>query len=69
MSFKLVDTIRGKVLQEFDSRELAEKALSHLSADAPVELQDSAPPKKRAKKAKVDNGEQESNWRSIQRAS
>jgi len=57
MSFKLVDTIRGVVLQEFDSRDLAEKALSHQSADAPVELQEDAPPKKRVKKAKAADGE------------
>jgi len=57
MSFKLVDTIRGKVMQEFDSRELAEKALSHQSADAPVEIQADAPPKKRVKKAKAADGE------------
>ena len=56
MSFKLVDTIRGVVLQEFDSRELAEKALSHQSGDAPVELQEDAPPKKRVKKAKPADG-------------
>jgi len=57
MSFKLVDTIRGKVLQEFDSRELAEKALSHQNNEAPLEIQVDAPPKKRVKKAKPTDGE------------
>ena len=57
MSFKLVDTIRGVTLQEFDSREtLLKKALSHQSGDAPVELQADAPPKKRTKKAKPADG-------------
>tara|TARA_R100001443_G_scaffold21232_2_gene33519 strand:+ start:7438 stop:7617 length:180 start_codon:yes stop_codon:yes gene_type:complete len=49
MSFKLVDTVRGKVLAEYQSRELAEKALSHMVNDI-VELQESAPVKKRASK-------------------
>ena len=52
MSYKLVDTIRGKVLQEFDSKEAAEKALSHSSVldNNVVELQAAAAPKKKATK-------------------
>ena len=58
MSFKLVDTVRGKVLQEFETKEQAERALEHQSVldDNVVELQVSAPPapKKAAKKVKAD---------------
>ena len=52
MSYKLVDTIRGKVLQEFDSKEAAEKALTHSSVldNNVVELQAAAAPKKKATK-------------------
>ena len=58
MSFKLVDTVRGKVLQEFETKEQAERALEHQSVldNNVVELQKSAPPapKKVAKKVKAD---------------
>ena len=57
MTYKLVDTIRGKVLQEFDSKEAAEKALTHSSVldNNVVELQAAAAPKKKAtKKVKAD---------------
>ena len=56
MTYKLVDTIRGKVLQEFDSKEAAEKALTHSSAldNNVVELQAPAPKKKATKKVKAD---------------
>jgi hypothetical protein len=57
MTFKLVDTSRDKVLQEFDSRELAEKALSRQSVDAPIEIQEVSPPKKRTKKVVTTDGE------------
>ena len=57
MTFKLVDTVRDKVLQEFDSRELAEKALSRQNIEAPVEIQETTPPKKRAKKVVTTDGE------------
>ena len=52
MTYKLVDTIRGKVLQEFDSKEAAEKALTHSSVldNNVVELQAAAAPKKKATK-------------------
>ena len=56
MTYKLVDTIRGKVLQEFDSKEAAEKALSRSSVldNNVVELQAPAPKKKATKKVKAD---------------
>ena len=58
MSFKLIDTVRGKVLQEFETKEQAERALEHQSVldNNVVELQESAPPapKKVAKKVKAD---------------
>ena len=53
MSFKLVDTIRGKVLQEFETKEQAEKALGRQVVGAPLEIQ--SPPKaKKAKKVETD---------------
>ena len=58
MNYKLVDTIRGKVLQEFDSKEAAEKALTHSSVldNNVVELQAAvaAPKKKATKKVKAN---------------
>ena len=56
MTYKLVDTIRGKVLQEFDSKEAAEKALTHQSVldNNVVEIQAPAPKKKASKKVKAD---------------
>ena len=52
MTYKLGDTIRGKVLQEFDSKEAAEKALTHSSVldNNVVELQAAVAPKKKATK-------------------
>ena len=52
MIYKLVDTIRGEVLQEFDSKEAAEKALTHSSVldNNVVELQAAVAPKKKATK-------------------
>ena len=52
MTYKLVDTLRGKVLQEFDSKEAAEKALTHSSVldNNVVELQAAVAPKKKATK-------------------
>jgi hypothetical protein len=54
MTFKLVDVTRGKVLQEFDSIDEAEKALRHQSVEDYVrlEIQADAKPKPKAKKAK-----------------
>ena len=60
MSYKLVDTIRNKVLQEFNTKEEAERALSRQSVldYNCVELQsDPKPqstPKKASKKVKAD---------------
>ena len=57
MSFKLVDVTRGKVLQEFDSLEEAEKTLRHQSVEDYVRLEIQAEvvtkPKPKAKKANV----------------
>ena len=54
MTVKLVDVTRGKVLQEFDSIDEAEKALRHQSVEDYVrlEIQADAKPKPKAKKAK-----------------
>jgi hypothetical protein len=57
MSFKLVDVTRGKVLQEFDSLDEAEKTLRHQSVEDYVKLEIQAEvvakPKAKAKKANV----------------
>ena len=55
--YQLVDNIRGKVLQTFPTRALAEHALGHQSTlDNPcVEIKEVAAPKKKAtKKVKAD---------------
>lgn len=57
MTYKLIDTIRGKVLQEFETAEQAQKALERQSSldNNVVELQATVAPKKRAsKKVKAD---------------
>ena len=59
MSYQLVDNIRGKVLQEFDSKELAQKALERQSSEANVSIVE--PPKKSTKKKKVANVKEEGN--------
>ena len=59
MTYQLVDNIRGVVLQEFDSKELAEKALERQSSDANVSIVE--PPKKTTKKKKVANVKEEGN--------
>ena len=57
MAFKLVDVTRGKVLQEFETVEQAEKALLHQSVEDYVRLEIQAEvvakPKPKAKKANV----------------
>ena len=57
MTFKLVDVTRGKVLQEFDSLDAAEKTLRHQSVEEYVRLEIQAEvvakPKPKAKKADV----------------
>ena len=64
MSFKLVDVTRGKVLQEFETVEQAEKALRHQSVEDYVRLEIQAEvvakPKPKAKKAKKANVKEES---------
>ena len=54
MNYKLVDVTRGKVLQEFETVEQAEKALRHQSVveNVRLEFQADAKPKPKAKKAK-----------------
>ena len=59
MSYQLVDNIRGKVLQEFDSKELAQKSLERQSSEANVSIVE--PPKKSTKKKKVANVKEEGN--------
>tara|TARA_R100001463_G_scaffold132654_1_gene193447 strand:+ start:173 stop:352 length:180 start_codon:yes stop_codon:yes gene_type:complete len=58
MTYKLVDNIRGKVLQEFDSKEAAEKALERQSSEANVSITE--PAKKTTKKKKVADVKEES---------
>ena len=57
MTYKLVDVTRGKVLQEFDSIDEAEKTLRHQSVEEYVrlEIQEEvvAKSKPKAKKANV----------------
>ena len=57
MTYKLVDVTRGKVLQEFETVEQAEKALLHQSVEDYVRLEIQAEvvakPKPKAKKANV----------------
>ena len=57
MTYKLVDVTRGKVLQEFETVEQAEKALRHQSVEDYVRLEIQAEvvakPKPKAKKANV----------------
>ena len=51
MTYKLVDVTRSKVLQEFETKEQAEKALRHQSVEDYVRLEIQAPAKpKKAKK-------------------
>ena len=64
MTYKLVDVTRGKVLQEFETVEQAEKALRHQSVEDYVRLEIQAEvvakPKPKAKKAKKANVKEES---------
>ena len=56
MPFKIVDTVRNKVIQEFETNELAEKALERMSVldDNVVELQSFSARKKTTKKVKAN---------------
>tara|TARA_B100000902_G_C26420942_1_gene486794 strand:- start:99 stop:278 length:180 start_codon:yes stop_codon:yes gene_type:complete len=58
MTYQLVDNIRGKVLQEFDSKEAAKKALGRQSSEADVSILE--PAKKTTKKKKVADVKEES---------
>jgi len=59
MSYQLVDNIRGKVLQEFNTKELAQKAFERQSSEANVSIVE--PPKKTTKKKKVSDVKEEGN--------
>jgi len=59
MSYQLVDNIRGKVMQEFSTKELAQKALERQSSEANVSIVE--PPKKTTKKKKAANVKKEGN--------
>jgi len=59
MSYQLVDNIRGKVLQEFDSKQAAQKALERQSSEANVSIIE--PAKKTPKKKKVADVKEEGN--------
>jgi len=59
MTYQLVDNIRNKVLQEFPTKELAEKALERQSTEADVSIVE--PPKKTTKKKKVADVKEEGN--------
>ena len=58
MTYKLVDNKRGKVLQEFPTKEGAEKALRRQSSEADVSILE--PAKKTTKKKKVADVKEES---------
>ncbi len=60
MTYQLVDNIRGVVLQEFESKELAEKALERQNVEADVSVVEPPKPTKK-KKTNV----KESDWRTI----
>jgi len=59
MSYQLVDNIRGKVLQEFATKEEAQKAFNHQSSEADLSIVE--PVKKTTPKKKVANVKEESN--------
>ncbi len=60
--YQLIDNIRGKVLQEFPTKELAEKALGRQSVldYACVEIKQVAETKKKATKKVKANAEEDS---------
>lgn len=49
MTYQLVDNIRGVVLQEFESKELAQKALERQSVEADVSVVEPPKPTKKKK--------------------
>lgn len=57
MPYQLIDNIRGKVLQEFPTKELAERALAHQSLldNGCAEIKQVSEPKKKiSKKVNTD---------------
>ena len=55
MSFQIIDNIRGVVLQEFPTKELAYKGLERFSSEANVTLKE--PVKKATRKRKTTDVE------------
>ena len=59
MSFQIIDNTRGVVLQEFETRDQACKALERISSEANVTLQE--PVKKVTRKRKTADVKEEGN--------
>ena len=59
MSFQIIDNTRGVVLQEFETKDQALKALERISSEADVTLQE--PVKKVTRKRKAADVEEEGN--------
>lgn len=59
MSFQIIDNTRGVVLQEFETKDQALKAMERISSEADVTLQE--PVKKVTRKRKTADVEEEGN--------
>ena len=59
MSFQIIDNTRGVVLQEFETKDQATKALERFSSEADVTLKE--PVKKVTRKRKTANVKEEGN--------
>ena len=59
MSFQIIDNTRGVVLQEFETKAQAIKALDYISSEADVTLKE--PVKKVTRKRKTADVEEEGN--------
>ena len=59
MSFQIIDNTRGVVLQEFETKDQATKALERFSSEADVTLKE--PVKKVTRKRKTADVEEEGN--------
>lgn len=59
MSFQIIDNTRGVVLQEFETKDQATKALEHFSSEADVTLKE--PVKKVTRKRKTADVKEEGN--------
>ena len=59
MSFQIIDNTRGVVLQEFETRDQAFKALERVSSEADVTLKE--PVKKATRKRKTADVKEEGN--------